>query len=171
MFTFSFLSLVLCPTFSGNVALRCVCNNVVFRSSSDSYCREGFCPRTNTELTSRDIYSPFHLLPLWLDMSLLGQFYVLGWTTGPINTILIIYWLSGPHTYNIYIILKKFKINYYYKEMNNEFLIVTPHCPCMHHELSYYFICIKVCIFVWNFYRWWSKIKISAWAILFLEIQ
>ena len=33
-------------------------------------------------------------------MGLLGQFYVLGWVTGPINTILIIYWLTGPHSTN-----------------------------------------------------------------------
>ena len=56
--------------------------------------------------------------------------------------------------------------------MNNEFLIVTPHGPCMHHELSYYFICSRfVSLFGISIDGEAKSKYICAGAILFLEIQ
>ena len=57
----------------------------------------------------------FVWLSLQPDMGLLGQLYVIGWATGPINLILIIYWLTGPHTYEMHVIRLILFINLFFK--------------------------------------------------------
>ena len=115
MFTFSFLPSVPRPTFSGKVALKCVGNNMAFRSSSDTYCREGICPRTNTEFISRDIYLSFHLITLIIWYRPLRIVYVLGWATGRINIVLIIINQSAPTTRIIYTSIKADSFELFFK--------------------------------------------------------
>ena len=67
------------------------------------------------------------------------------------------------------------KINNYYKEMNNEFLIAMPHGPWMHQKLSY---CWATASYVSEFVSLFvisangeAKSKHVHGAILFLGIQ